>query len=315
MDFGFFAPTRVVFGVGAISRAGEVVSSLNPKSVLVVTGRGSMRKTGVLDNVIGLIKGAGINVAVFEGVKPDPPISQVDEGSRLAHENNCDLILGLGGGSALDAAKSIAVSVGKGKPIREFVDGPHVTEDALPIVAIPSTAGTGSETSRAAIIVFDETGVKGGVRGNALFPVAAIVDPELTLTVPRDVSFDTGFDALAHAIESYISRKASPVTDALAVHAMKLIAENLPKVVEDGSDIKAREGMCMAATLMGFNIANSTVCVPHRMQYPLAAAAEASHGRALSALIPAWIGETLPHAKENFGSSPKYLEEPTQHML
>jgi len=302
MDFSFIAPTRVVFGCGTLSKTSVVVSEFRPTSVLVVTGGHSMRKHGFLDSVVGLIEASGVNVSVFDGVTPDPKAHEVSEGAQLARFEKVDLVVGLGGGSALDAAKGIAVSAKTGKQIMDFVDGPFVgLGDALPLVTVPSTAGTGSETSRAAIIVDDETGIKGGVRGVGCFPRAAIVDPELTLTVPRDVTFDTGFDALAHAIESYVSKLASPITDALAVSAMRLIYENLPKVVSDGSDLMARSNMSLAAMLMGFNIANSGTCTAHRMQYPLAANSDASHGRSLSALIPAWISETQDYAREKFG--------------
>jgi alcohol dehydrogenase len=301
MDFEFRAPTRVVFGCGTLSRVGGIAGRLGGERVLVTAGHDSMRRLGLLDKVVGLLEESKLKVFVFDGVTPDPTASEIDDGTEIARKNKCELVVGLGGGSALDAAKAVAVSAGTGEPIRDFIDGPPVDEGALPVIAIPTTAGTGSETSAAAIIRHDKTKIKGGVRGNALFPRVAVVDPALTLTVPRDVTFDTGFDTLAHAIESYISRRASHITDAFAVESMNLIAENLPIVLADGGNIEARTKLSLAATLMGFNIANAGTCAPHRMQYPLAAVAKASHGRALSALIPAWIEETTPHAKKKFG--------------
>jgi len=289
MDFEFYAPTKIVFGCGTLHRAGEVFARLTPAKALVVTGRSSMKSIGALDKVLDGLRYAGAESVVYDKVTPDPKSSEVDAGAELAREKRVDLIIGLGGGSAIDAAKAIAVGASKNKPIEEFIDGERIEDDITPLVAIPSTAGTGSEVSRAAIITRGD-GSKGGVRGNALFPQLALVDPELTLSVPPDTTFDTGFDALAHAIESYVTKNANPITDALAEKAMKLIKENLPHAIEDGSNITARTNLSLASTLMGVNIATAGTCTAHKMQYPLAAVAHASHGRMLAAIIPAWVG-------------------------
>jgi len=298
-------PTKVFFGAGSLSKVGGVLKGFSPRKVMVVTGGSAMKKHGYLGKVVEGVEAAGAEAVVFDEVTPDPKVGEVNEGAKLARKEKVDLIVGLGGGSALDAAKAVALCAARGKSIEDFIDGKLIEEEVLPLVAIPSTAGSGSETSRAAIIT-KEDGTKGGVRGSALFPRAAIVDPELTLTCPRDVTFDAGFDALAHAIESYVTKKATKETDALAVQAMNLIKDNLPEALADGKNLEARSRMSEAATLMGFNIAVAGTCTAHKMQYPLAA--HASHGRALAALIPAWMKAVESGAEKKFARVAEIFE-------
>ena len=183
------------------------------------------------------------------------------------------------------------------------------TESTLPIIAIPTTAGTGSELSKAAIITDEERKVKNGIRGTALYPRLAIVDSWFTETVPFKVTMETGFDVLAHAIESYISRAATPYTEMQSEYAIRIVGKYLPRLAENLQDVEAREKMSLASMIMGINLGNASTCLPHRLQYPLGAHTDTSHGQGLAALFPAWVRYEYRYSGEKMKKVIKILAD------
>lgn len=199
-------------------------------------------------------------------------------------------MIGFGGGSAIDGAKAAAAGIPLTEDIEEcLLGGKEPPEDTLPIIAIPTTAGTGSELSKGAILSSPQHHVKAGIRGKNILPKAAIVDAGYTWTLPERTTMETGFDVLAHGIESYVSVKATLFSEMLSEKAIRIVGECLPLLKNQPNDREAREKMCFASMLMGMNLADVGTCLPHRMQYPIGAATDTSHGAGLMALYPAWI--------------------------
>lgn len=298
--FLFSAGTEILYGADTIDRAGEYLGAY--RCVLIVCGKTSARKHGHLDRLVAAI-GSEAEVVLSETISPNPRLNEVEEAAAMGKKVGVDVVIGLGGGSVMDAAKAIAVAIGLGdKSITGLFRNEEPAPDStLPIICIPTTAGTGSETSRGAILSDKEQGIKHGLRGNAILPKVAIVDPTLTLSSPRLVALETGFDVLTHAVETWASKKSSPVTALLSRHAIVAVARWLPVIAEEPESLEARSEMSLASTLMGVNLANSSTCLPHRMQYPVGALTDTSHPAGLAALYPSWCDATFSHAPEVFG--------------
>lgn len=310
MKLQYYLPTKIVFGRGSISRLSELLLEYSDKdTVLIVSGKNAAKKHGYLDRIGGYSEKAGWNTLVFDEVSPNPKSKEINKAIKKIRKKDgkiiCDLIIGLGGGSAIDAAK--AISAGLYYNSIEEIIGKTVTQARLPVIAIPMTAGSGAEVTQGAIITDTKIKLKSGIRGTALFPKVAIVDPELMLTLPTKVTAETGFDALTHAIESYVAKKANIITDLYAEKAIKLIAYNLERTIKDGSDIDARERMSLAALFGGMNIANASSCLPHRLQQAMGSIVDCSHGGGLAAVYPSWVRHAYPYAKEKFDNIAKIL--------
>ena len=309
ISFEFYTPTKIYFGIGKLSLAGDIALKFGNRA-LIVTGLSSMKRTGILSRLESILNSVGIKIFLFEGITPNPLGSQVDKGARIALENNCDMVVGLGGGSTIDAAKAIAAVAKSSKSIYDFLtrlESPSGT--ILPIIAIPTTAGTGSELSKAAIIT-DETNMrKVGFRSARICPIVAIVDPELTISVPGQITAETGFDVLSHAIETYISKKSNPITEMFSQRAIRLVAQYLPKSYLNGNNLEARVNMSYASMLMGFNLGNSSTCLPHRLQYPVGTHTNTSHAKGLAALFPAWLKKTYKYSISKFAQVARLLDK------
>lgn len=286
-------PTSIFFGRDIWKEAlTNVGSALNGNIMIVTTGRSLTRLgyVGALRNYIKQFTSAK-EIAVFDNVSANPRLSEARRGSALAKEQKTDLIIGFGGGSAIDMAKAVAVGAASDEDIDEyFYRGKEPGENILPVIAIPTTAGTGSELSKAAIITDDEKKVKRGIRGSALYPQVAIVDSIFTESVPFNTTMETGFDVLAHAVESYISKATSPYTQMQSEYVMEIVGRRLTRLAVNLGDIDARKEMSYASMIMGINLGNASTCLPHRLQYPLGAYTDTSHGLGLAALYTAWIG-------------------------
>ena len=274
----------------------ETIMKLQPLfegSIMIVTTGRSLIRLGYLEQIKEQIELCPFvkSISIFDRVSANPRLSEVREGIQLARQNKVNLIVGFGGGSALDMAKAIAAGVESDEDIVEYFYGnKEPGKSTLPIIAIPTTAGTGSELSKAAIITDDEKKVKSGIRGDALYPKAAIVDSIFTESVPFNVTMETGFDVLAHAMESYVSKASSPYTQMQSEYAVKTVGEMLPRLASDLKDIEARRAMSYASMIMGINLGNASTALPHRLQYPLGAFTDTSHGLGLAALYTSWIG-------------------------
>ena len=285
-------PTKVYFGRDILKEVISGQQELIKGTVLIVTTGRSLIRLGHLERFKEMISDLPYvrKVVMFDEISANPRLSEVEKGTKLGKQESVDVVIGFGGGSAIDAAKAIAVGIGHDERIGEFFyNHKEPTERTLPIVAIPTTSGTGSELSKAAILTDDEQKIKGGIRGTALYPRLAIVDSQLTETVPFKITMETGFDVLAHAIESYISKAATPYTEMQSEYVIQIVGKYLPRLADNLEDVEAREKMSFASMIMGINLGNASTCLPHRLQYPVGAHTDTSHGQGLAALFPAWM--------------------------
>ncbi|MFE5888941.1 iron-containing alcohol dehydrogenase [Streptomyces sp. NPDC056462] len=308
-------PTHVEFGRGELDRAGTHAGALGTHALLV-TGRSAARAHGYLDRVVASLESAGVRTTVFDRVSANPRSDEVDEATALARSRRCDLVVGLGGGSALDAAKGVSVTAPSGGSVRDLVGvtlGPQAP--ALPLLAVPTTAGSGSEVTKGAIITDTVRNFRSGIRGDAVFPRTAIVDPDLIASVPREVMAETVFDSFAHAVEGVVATRADGASRTRAHQAIELIATHLPTVLRGEDAPEAREALCRAALLGGVNVANVSTCLPHRLQQAMGSlpGVTVSHGRGLAVLYPSWLRHTAPLVPDEFAAVAELLGGDTVH--
>jgi alcohol dehydrogenase class IV len=300
MPFELVLPRRILFGTGTFSRLGEVCRG-NGRCALLVTGRSALRRSGRLAQAEEMLAEAGIAVRLFEGVENDPSLATCDRAIGAARDSGCDLVVAIGGGSALDVGKIVAAILPQSFTIREFFQGQRDLErPSLFLVAAPTTAGTGSECTRVSVLTDEETQTKKGIRHPFMAPQAALVDPELTLGLPPEVTAQSGMDALTQAIESCVGRNANPVSDGLALQAIELLARHLPATVEDGSRIENREPVALASLLTGMAFTNTGLGAVHGLAHPVGALFHAPHGLVCALLLPHVCEFNLPAQPEKF---------------
>jgi len=308
LPFDFKLPTRIYFGAGRINEIGELLKPVGKKA-LIVTGKSSMKRLGVLDKAVELLKKANIDSVVFEGIEPNPRHSTCDKAAGIARDSGCDFVIGLGGGSSMDAAKGIAVTAKTGFSVWEYVyRGPDFTqrkvEEALPIVCIPTIAATGSEADSGGVISNWETHEKTGIFGQPLFPTVSIVDPELTITCPEEYTIDGGVDIIAHVIETYFTGTSEAyLQDRFSESVIKTVIRYLPRAVKDGADIEARSHLSWCSTLALSGLINSGRgggFPLHALEHAVSAHYDISHGRGLALLLPALMDFTEPARPEKF---------------
>jgi len=273
-------------GPGAINELPAVIASLGLQRPLLVTDA-YLSRTGATDRVLTLLRDAGLTASVFDRTVPDPTTESLDLGVESVRAHNADCVIGFGGGSPMDSAKALAVLASQGGPMRKFKTPNNYSGPALPIIAIPTTAGSGSEATQFTVISDSDNDEKMLCPGLSFLPIAAIIDYELTLSMPARLTADTGVDALAHAVEAYVSRKANPISDAMSLSAIGLISANLRRVYHDGNDHLAREAMMAAATQAGMAFSNSSVTLVHGMSRPIGAHFHVAHGLSNAMLFPA----------------------------
>jgi len=281
MDWEFQLPTKIIFGRGSLTRLWENVDA---KKVLLVTGRGGFR-----EQVVKKIRKqlSNVEITVYDRIEPNPTHQSVDEGAEIIEKNGCEMVIALGGGSTIDAGKLMAsIAVNKGKAYEYAFQGKKIGKRGLPLIAIPTTAGTGSEVTPFAVISDKEKKLKAPIRNRQLFPKVAVVDPEFTASMPAELTANTGADALAHALEALWTKKAQPITDYLALRAVKIIFENLKKVCEEPQNMEAREEMSLASLLAGMAISNTGTGPAHAISYPLTIHFGVPHGNACSLTLP-----------------------------
>ena len=293
-------PRILRVGGGAFQETGQLLSGLGLCSPLIVTDAFFARQ-GLADRLSEILKQSSVSgIGIFTGSVPDPTTSSVDAGLHALKQGNFDSVIGLGGGSSIDTAKAIAVlGVHRGK-MRDY-KAPHQQDvPGLPLVAIPTTAGTGSEATRFTIVTDEETGEKMLCIGLSYLPTAAIVDYELTLSKPRRLTADTGVDSLTHAIEAYVSKLANPFADGFALTAMRAIWKNLPTAYCDPQSRTAREAMMLAATQAGIAFSNSSVALVHGMSRPIGAKFHVPHGLSNAMLLPTITAFSIAAAKTRY---------------
>ncbi|MCX5829980.1 MAG: iron-containing alcohol dehydrogenase [Deltaproteobacteria bacterium] len=311
--FSFTGARRIVFGNGSFQQLPEQIRELQAKRPLIVLDK-QLAATGMKDQVIELLKKSGMEGQIFDKVDPEPKISLADEGAKLALKAKCDIIVGIGGGSAMDVAKAIAVlATNKGKAV-DYLGLNKVPGPGLPKIMIPTTAGTGSEVTFTSVFVRPELKKKEGMNSPFLYPDLALLDPLLTVSLPPGPTASTGIDALCHAIESYTSINASPLSELISLEAIALIAENLRTAVHDGSNIVAREKMLLGSLYAGLGLANAGVTAVHSLSYPLGGKYGIPHGLANTVLLPHVMSFNLPGAQEKFVDIAEAMGEMTDDM-
>ena len=280
---------RLVTGPGCFEQLGELAKDLGHRA-LVVTGTTAMREAGVTGRASESLRAAGVEPRLFEQIAGEPTDAQVDAGRQLCRDERCDLVIGLGGGSPMDAAKAIAALVNADAPTADYVQGRSSDADAsLPCIAVPTTSGTGAEVTPNAVISYPRGNVKASIRGRGVLPKIALVDPDLTLTCPPEVTAASGMDALTQAIESYVSIHASAISDALAFEAARLLLKSLVTAYEDGTDRAAREACSYGSVMAGIALAQARLGVVHGIAHPLGIRYHIPHGLCCAALLPASI--------------------------
>lgn len=283
--FSYEMPTKIIYGSGAVVRAGQEIQRLGANKVLLTTDQG-IKGAGLLNPVTSALAKAGIDWVVYDQVEADSDVNIVAEATLMAQENQCNCVLGIGGGSSMDTAKAVAVMTTNPGSIYDYVGLDQVKNDPLPIVAIPTTAGTGSEVTIWAVISDKKKQLKTGIGSIKMMPDLAICDPELTLSLPPLLTAETGMDALTHAIESYVNTATQPISEALAEKSIKMIAEHLRLAVANGEDIEARDGMLMGSLTAALAFNETRLGIAHAWSSPLGAYFSISHGLANAILLP-----------------------------
>ncbi|WP_333678130.1 iron-containing alcohol dehydrogenase [Muricomes intestini] len=290
-------PQHVFAGKNALEEAASYIKKCG-RSPLIVTGK-HVGKSPMYEKLTRILEQEEITYRTFDGITGEPTDKMIEEGLSLYRESSCDFVIGIGGGSPLDSAKAIAaMSVSPGE-ISDYM-GKEITGEIPAIVAIPTTAGTGSEATKFTIITDQGKDIKMLLKGERLIPKLAIIDPDFSMDMPKSVSAATGLDAFTHAVEAYTSRKAFSLTDTLAVSAVKRILRYLPAVYQNGYDTKAREEMAIAALEAGICINNSSVTIVHGMSRPIGALFHVPHGLSNAMLLNECIGFALDGAYERF---------------
>ena len=293
----FYAPGKIIFGPGGLSQVGAEAKRLGSK-VLIVLGKSAMKKSGALDRLTHLLIENNLEYVIYENVPSDPTVETIDTGTGLARKEKCNLIIALGGGSVLDTGKAISAMVTNEGSVADYQEiegkGRKFQHKTLPFIAIPTTSGTGSEATKNAVITNTEFSLKKSIRDPMLIPEVALVDPELTLSLPPHVTADCGGDALTQCIESYLGKKSQEITDALSLHAIGLIGKSLVKAVKDGKNLEARKDMAMAALLSGLCLSNSGLGAVHALSHPLGVYYKIPHGLSCAVLLPYVMEYNLP---------------------
>lgn len=284
-NFSFELPTRIEFGIGIVETLPEQVAGLGGTRVLLVSDRGLLA-AGVVGRVSDILTAADLDVITFTDVDPEPEAAGVMAGARLCKDEGRDIVVGVGGGSALDTAKSIALMACNEGHIRDFTGLNVPSERGLPVIAVPTTAGTGSECAVWSVISEKSENVKYGIGGRNMTATVALCDPALSVSLPARLTIGTGLDALAHGLESYVNKATQPISEALSEKSMELIARSLRTAVYDGADIDARSDMLVASTMAACAFAPTRLGLAHAMAMPLGAKAKIPHGDVISILLP-----------------------------
>lgn len=306
MNFQYYLPVNLVFGRGKADLIGEKAALLG-KRALIVTGGRSTKESGLLARTEELLKKEGVSSVLFDRAEPNPFTTTVYKGAGIASEEGCDLVVALGGGSSLDAAKGIAFQTVNGGDINEYIFGKKVSDKALPVLAVPTTCGTGSEGNGFAVMTNPDTLDKKSLRCSAIVPACSIIDPLLMTTMPKTVLASVGFDALCHNMDAYLSAISQPLTDMMALEGIRLAAGSIRKVYKDSQDLDSWEELCLASTLGGMVINTAGVTALHGMEHPVSGLKNAVHGRGLAALAPFVYEASIKGSPEKFAAMSKIL--------
>ena len=278
-SFTITQPTEIHFGTGMIQSLAQVIAKLGGSKPLLVIDPGLVR-AGLDNKVTGPLTEAGTAYTVFDSVDPEPGLKLADQATELARTENCDCVVGIGGGSAMDIAKAAGILLTNRGKAADYLGLGKIKKPGVPKIMIPTSAGTGAEVTFTAVFINEETGSKGGMNGDPLYPDAAILDPDLTVSLPPNVTATTGLDALTHALEAYTSVQAHPISEMYSLEAINLISTNIRTAFADGRNLEARTNMLLGSLLAGKALAIAGVGLVHAMAYPLGVMFGIPHGQA-----------------------------------
>ena len=315
MEFSYFLPVNIQFGWNKVDSVAEFAAPYGKKA-LIVTGRTSAKKSGLYDRVVAKLDAAHISHVLFDQVDANPLTTTALGGAALAKSENCDMVIAIGGGSIMDCAKGIAFMAVNEGDINDYIFNRKTSDNALPLIVIPTTCGTGSEGNGFGVLTNPETGDKKSLRCNAIVPKVSIVDPAVMGTMPPHVLASVGFDALCHNIEAYTSKTAQPFTDALAHYAVTLLAQYLvplykhvkataegkPAVLNEIQLTKAWESVTLASTIGGMVINTAGVTLAHGMEHPASGLKDITHGVGLAIIEPVAVEYTWSANPDKFGA-------------
>ena len=315
MEFSYFLPVNIQFGWNKVDHVADFVKSYGKKA-LIVTGRTSAKKSGLYDRVVAKLDAAHIDHVLFDQVDANPLTTTALDGATIAKSESCDMVIAVGGGSIMDCAKGIAFMAVNEGDINDYIFNRKTSDNALPLIVIPTTCGTGSEGNGFGVLTNPETGDKKSLRCNAIVPKVSIVDPAVMGTMPPDVLASVGFDALCHNIEAYTSKTAQPFTDALAHYAVTLLAQylvplyNHVKAIANGQGpvlnekqlTKAWESVTLASTIGGMVINTAGVTLGHGMEHPASGLKDITHGVGLAVIEPIVVEYTWSANPEKFNA-------------
>ncbi|WP_110954329.1 iron-containing alcohol dehydrogenase [Anaerosinus massiliensis] len=291
---------KIIAGAGSIAQIKDVVESFEAKNVVVITDKG-VWQTGLVEKPKKILEDAGINVHIINDTPPEPALEQVNAIFDAAKSFECQMIIGIGGGSSMDTAKLVSLLLTNDVTLYDLVKGKkQFKRRGVPTLMIPTTAGTGSEATPNAIVLVPEEELKVGIVSEKMVSDCVILDPEMTVGLPKHITANTGMDALCHAIECYISKKANPFSDTFALKAIKLISRSIRTAYNDGKNLQAREDMLLGATFGGISIATSSTTAVHALSYPLGGKYHIPHGLSNAILLPDVMKFNLDVCEDKF---------------
>ncbi len=306
LEFQYHLPVNLVFGRGKSDAIGKMAAALGSRA-LIVTGGSSTKRSGLLSKTGSQLMDNGVTYVVFDKVAPNPLTTTVYEGAAIAAAEKCDMVIALGGGSSIDAGKGIAFQAMNSGDINDYIFGRKISNKALPILAVPTTCGTGSEGNGFAVMTNPDTMDKKSLRCSAIVPSCSIIDPLLMMTMPKATLAAVGFDALCHNIDGYISTISQPLTEMQALEGIRLAAKSLCHVYADQTNLENWDRLCLASTLGGMVINTAGVTALHGMEHPASGLKDIVHGRGLAALAPAVYEESIAGAPEKFSNLSRLL--------
>lgn len=298
-NFNFILPTNIRYGRGIIKVLGEELRSLGANKIMLITDKGLV-KAGMVNKVTDLLKEAGIPYIIYDEIEANPKDYNVELAAEKAIEEFIDTIIAFGGGSPIDAAKAVAVLARQGGKTRDYQGKGKIKDNCIPIITIPTTAGTGSEVTFSSVITDTKEKFKFTIKSTAIAARTAIIDPELTLTVPPLITAATGIDALTHAIEGYTANCTEPIAEAVGLYAVEYIAKNIALVVKNGNNIEARDNMMMGSLLAGLSFSHADVASVHCMAEALGSIYDAPHGMCNAILLPYVMEYNLPKTEYKY---------------
>ncbi len=306
-------PNTLIFGSGAVEKVGEKTKEFGKSNALIITDKGIVG-AGLLGKVLTPLEQAGVQAQIFDQIEPNPRDHTVIKAFEFGKKKGCEVIIGLGGGSSIDAAKAVGVLMTNPGPLQDYLRGTAVKNPPPPLIAIPTTAGTGTEATQFSVVTDTERSFKMGIGSPLLMPRVGIVDPSLMESMPPALTAATGMDALTHAIEAFVSVNAQPFSDAMALHAIRLIGRYLRPSVANGADQEARSEMAIASTLAGVAFSNAGVGLVHAMAHPLGGRFDVPHGVANAILLPPVMRFNLIACMEKFGQVALALGEKVEEL-